>query len=77
MLLRNRKHSESGGRDADVVAVVLDGLQILMRKVAEGKPYETTVIIPHAEVEIEKRPFHTKARMVLDSITVVHSPRCI
>ena len=60
----------------DEIGVSLGELDMSMRRwFTSDLPHEVSVFIPHAEVRIRKSRGFQETEMVLESITVVHSPR--
>lgn len=60
----------------DEVGVALGELNMSMRRwFTSSLPHEVSVFIPHAEVRIRKSRGVQETELVLESITIVHSPR--
>ena len=60
----------------DEVGISLSELTLFMRRwFTSDLPHEVSVVIPHAEVRIRKGRGTQETEIVLESITVVHSPR--
>ncbi|HHY47256.1 MAG TPA: hypothetical protein GX506_08180 [Firmicutes bacterium] len=60
----------------DEIGVSLSELNLILRRwFTSDLPHEVSVVIPHAEVRIRKGRGTQETEIVLESITVIHSPR--
>lgn len=74
--LKPGKERLCGPVTLDEVDVALGELNMSMRRwFTSNLPHEVSVFIPHAEVRIRKSRGVQETEMVLESVTIVHSPR--
>ena len=71
----NRKTSSKSNSLLDTVSLKVFGLAINVTRELpiDGPPYELTVVVPRAELRVNKKSGNQE--VILSSITIAHSPR--
>ena len=71
----NRKTSSKSNTLLDTVSLKINGLDIKVTRELpiNGPPYELTVVVPRAELRQNKK--NGTQEIILNSITIAHSPR--
>jgi hypothetical protein len=71
----NRKTSSKNNSFLDTASLKIFGLDIKITRELpiNGPPYELTVVVPRAELRVNKK--NGNQEIILSSITIAHSPR--
>ena len=74
--IRRRWRKPRRDDPADRILLALDGLVIgLERKLNNGPPHEVTIVVPRAEIRVVEQDGRREVQVVMNSITIAHSPR--